>query len=128
VLPTSEREGLGQIVWSPLAQGVLTGKYSGGRRPEGSRATDRQRNQFMSDFLAPDVLDRVERLRSVAAAHGLSLAQLALAWCLRTPAVSSVIVGATRAEQLEENVGASGHALAPQALEEIERIVAGAAR
>jgi voltage-dependent potassium channel beta subunit len=125
VLPTSEREGVGQIVWSPLAQGVLTGKYGDGRRPEGSRAADRQRNQFMSDFLAPEVLERVERLRPVAAAHGLTLAQLALAWCLRTPAVSSVIVGATRAEQLEENLAASGRALDPQALDAIERILAG---
>jgi voltage-dependent potassium channel beta subunit len=125
VLPVCEREGVGQIVWSPLAQGVLTGKYGGGRRPEGSRAADRQRNRFMSDFLAPEVLERVEALRPVAGELGLSLAQLALAWCLRRPGVASVIVGATRPEQLEEDLAASGRALPPEALERIEGITGG---
>ncbi len=108
VLPTCEREGLGQIVWSPLAQGVLTGKYSGGARPSGTRAADSFRNQFMGAYLEPEALARVDALRPLAAELGLSLAQLALAWCLRSPGVASVIVGATRVAQLEENAKASG--------------------
>ncbi|MDH3214348.1 MAG: aldo/keto reductase family protein [Myxococcales bacterium] len=108
VLPVCEREGLGQVVFSPLGQGVLTGKYSGGRRPAGTRAADDQRNQFMRAYLEPEALARVDRLEPVAAELGLSLAQLALAWCLRRPNVASVIVGATRRAQLEENAKASG--------------------
>jgi len=108
VLPTCEREGLGQIVFSPLAQGVLTGKYSKGERPSGTRAVDSSRNQFMRAYLEPEILARVDALRPLAAELGLSLAQLALAWCLRLPGVASVIVGATRVAQLEENAKASG--------------------
>jgi voltage-dependent potassium channel beta subunit len=114
VLPVCEREGIGQIVWSPLAQGVLTGKYQGGVRPEGSRAADRERNAFMEALLQPDTLARVERLRPLASEVGCSLAQLALAWCLRHASVSSVIVGATRPEQLEENVKAASVTLPPE--------------
>jgi voltage-dependent potassium channel beta subunit len=108
VIPVCEREGLGQIVWSPLAQGVLTGKYSGGARPGGARASDAERNQFMRDFLAPELLGRVDGLRPLAAELGISLAQLALAWCLRRANVASVIVGATSVAQLQENARASG--------------------
>ncbi len=108
VLPTCEREGLGQIVFSPLAQGVLTGKYSKGERPSGTRAADSVRNQFMGAYLEPESLARVDALRPLAAELGLSLAQLALVWCLRSPGVSGVIVGATRVAQLEENAKASG--------------------
>ncbi len=108
VIPTCEREGVGQVVWSPLAQGVLTGKYDGGRRPEGSRASDSERNRFMDDFLSEEVLEQVEKLEPVARELGLTRAQLALAWCLRQPNVASVIVGATRPDQLEENAKASG--------------------
>jgi voltage-dependent potassium channel beta subunit len=108
VLPACEREGLGQIVWSPLAQGVLTGKYSGGARPGGARATDADRGRFMQDLLATELVARVDRLRPQAAELGLSLAQLALAWCLRRANVASVIVGATRVAQIEENVRAAG--------------------
>jgi voltage-dependent potassium channel beta subunit len=122
VLPVCQREGLGQVVWSPLAQGVLTGKYAGGQRPPGSRATDEERGRFMSDFLKGDALSRVEQLRPIAGDLGLSMAQLALAWCLRGPAVSSVIVGATRAEQLEENVKAAGRRLPAEALARIDEL------
>jgi voltage-dependent potassium channel beta subunit len=108
VIPVSEREGLGQLVFSPLAQGVLTGKYSSGARPHHSRGADAFRNQFMQDFLRPENLAKVDALRPLAAEIGLSLAQLALAWCLRQPNVASVIVGATRADQIEDNVRASG--------------------
>jgi voltage-dependent potassium channel beta subunit len=125
VLPVCEREGIGQIVWSPLAQGVLTGKYAGGRRPDGSRAIDPQRGVFMQDFLRPELLARVEALRPVAAQLGVSLAQLALAWCLRRPAVSSVIVGATQLAQLEENAKACELVLSPELLERVEAVVPG---
>lgn len=125
VLPVSRREGLGQVVWSPLAQGALTGKYSGGQRPTGSRATDQSRNVFMDDFLTPEILERVDRLKPLAKEAGVSLAQLALAWCLRDAGVSSVIVGATRPDQLEENVKASGVRLAPGLLERIDEIFPG---
>jgi len=122
VLPTCEREGIGQLVFSPLAQGVLTGKYSGGARPTGTRAADAFRNQFMRAYLEPDTLARVEALRPLAAELGLSLAQLALAWCLRSSAVASVIVGATRAEQLEENAKAAGVELPPEIVARIDAI------
>jgi voltage-dependent potassium channel beta subunit len=122
VLPTCEREGVGQVVFSPLAQGALTGKYSGGSRPIGTRAADPQRNAFMNAFLEPAELARVDALRPVADALGLSMAQLALAWCLRTRGVSSVIVGVTRAPQLEENAKASGVRLPAEALARIDEI------
>ena len=112
VLPVCRREGLGQIVFSPLAQGVLTGKYSGGSLPRDSRAADSFRNQFMGDFLRPENLAKVDAWRPVAATLGISLAQLAIAWCLRDPGVSSVLVGATQITQLEENLAASGLGLA----------------
>ena len=108
ILPVSEREGLGQIAFSPLGQGVLTGKYSGGRRPPGSRATDTERNTLMDAYLESASLARVDALAPLADELGISLAQLALAWCLRRPSVASVIVGATSSAQLEENAKASG--------------------
>jgi len=108
VIPVCEREGLGQVVWSPLAQGVLTGKYGGGATPSGTRAADKERSGFMQRFLKPEVLARVDKLRPFADELGLSLAQLALAFCLRQPNVSSVIVGATSVRQVEENVKAAG--------------------
>ncbi len=122
LLPVSEREGLGQVVFSPLGQGVLTGKYSGGARPRGSRGADPERNQFMGRYLEDEALARVDRLRPLAADLGLSLAQLALAWCLRWPAVSSAIVGATRIPQLEDDCKASGVVLADEVLARIEEI------
>jgi voltage-dependent potassium channel beta subunit len=125
VLPACERLGIGQIVWSPLAQGVLTGKYGGGRRPAGSRATDAQRGGFMQDFLRPEVLARVEALRPLAAGLGVSLAQLALAWCLRRAEVSSVIVGATAPSQLEEDAKACEISLPPEALARIDSLFPG---
>ncbi len=124
VIPVCEEEGLGQIVWSPLAQGVLTGKYAGGARPSGTRAADPERNRFMGRFLAPEVLEKVEQLRSVARELGVTLAQLALAFCLRHPNVASVIVGATRLEQLEENAAASGLRLPPEAESALDTLFA----
>lgn len=122
VIPTCAREGLSQIVFSPLAQGALTGKYSGGRIPERSRANDPKRNRWMGRALDADVLERVDRLAPLADDLGVSLAQLALAWCLRQQNVASVIVGATRLEQLEENVKAVGLALPEDVRREIDAL------
>jgi voltage-dependent potassium channel beta subunit len=108
VLPVCEREGLGQVVFSPLAQGVLSGKYGGGAKPGDSRAADDERNRFMGDYLRPEVLARVDELVPIARDLDLSPAQLALAWCLRQPGVSSTIVGITKESQLRDNVAASG--------------------
>jgi voltage-dependent potassium channel beta subunit len=125
VLQTSEREGLGQVVFSPLAQGALTGKYSGGRIPERSRANDPKRNLWMNDYLVPEILDRVDRLGPIAKDLGISMAQLALTWCLRQTGVSSVIIGATRSEQPEENVKAIGVEIPETALERIDAVFPG---
>ncbi len=122
VLPVCRQEGLGQVVFSPLAQGVLTGKYSGGARPAGSRAVDAERNQFMNAFLAEEVIERVERLKPAADELGISVAQLALAWCLRDPGVSSVIVGATTTGQIEENAKASGLRLPDELVSRIDAL------
>jgi voltage-dependent potassium channel beta subunit len=125
VLPTSERLGIGQVVFSPLAQGVLTGKYLPGQPPPaGSRAADESSNSFMGRYLNEENLNRVQRLRPVAQRAGLTLAQLALAWCLRQDNVSSVIVGATRTEQIEENVKASGAQIDLEVWEEVEKVTA----
>jgi voltage-dependent potassium channel beta subunit len=122
VMPICEREGLGQIAFSPLAQGVLTGKYAGGAVPAGTRGADSFRNQFMRHFLEARTLAQVEALRPLAKELGASLAQLALAWCLRRPNVASVIVGATRAEQLDENAKAAGLAIPPEIAARIDAI------
>jgi aryl-alcohol dehydrogenase-like predicted oxidoreductase len=122
VVPACEREGLSQIVFSPLGQGVLSGKYSGGAKPSNSRAADAQRNQFMRAYLAPEVLGRVDRLQPIANELGITLAQLALAWCLRLPNLASVIVGATRPSQLEENAKASGVRIPAELQARIEAI------
>lgn len=110
VIPACEREGLSQIVWSPIAQGVLTGKYRPGQpAPEGSRATDEKGGADMvKRFLRDEVLERVEKLRPLADQAGLSLAQLAVAWVLQNRNVASAIIGASRPEQVHENVKAAG--------------------
>ncbi|MET7998965.1 aldo/keto reductase family protein [Amycolatopsis sp. NPDC005232] len=110
VVPASEREGLSQIVWSPIAQGVLTGKYKAGRPlPEGSRATDENGGANMvKRFLNDETLTAVAKLEPLAAQAGLSMAQLAVAWVLQNPNVASAIIGASRPEQVHENVKAAG--------------------
>jgi aryl-alcohol dehydrogenase-like predicted oxidoreductase len=109
VIPTCEKLGIGQIVWSPIAQGVLTGKYLPGQPPpKGSRATDESGAQFISRFMTDDVLTRVQKLVPIAREAGLSMAQLAIAWVLQNPNVSSAIVGATRPEQIRDNAKAAG--------------------
>jgi aryl-alcohol dehydrogenase-like predicted oxidoreductase len=122
LLPVSSRVGVSTLAWSPLAQGVLTGKYSGGRRPEGSRAADGFRRQFMEKLLGDERAARVDGLRPFADALGISVAQLALAWCLRGTNVASLIVGATRETQLDDNAGASGRSLPAEVREGIDRL------
>ena len=110
VVPTSEELGVGQIVWSPIAQGVLTGKYKpGAQPPAGSRATDAGGGaDNIARWLNADVLNAVETLAPIAAEAGLSMAQLAVAWVLQNPNVSAAIIGASRPEQVSENVKAAG--------------------
>lgn len=125
VVPVSVREGVGQVVFSPLAQGVLTGKYKpGAPLPEGSRATDPGSNMFIHRVLTEENLRKVEKLQPIASDLGLSVSQLALAWILRLPNISSCIIGASRPEQVEENVKASGVALSAETLQAIEDILA----
>ncbi len=124
VFPLCAEEGIGQIVWSPLAQGVLTGKYRpGAPPPEDSRAASPGMGQFMARWRHDDVLKAVQRLGPVAEARGLSMAQLALAWVLRDANVASAIVGATRPEQVEANAAAAGVTLGPDTLAEIDDIL-----
>jgi len=127
VVPTSEELGLSQIVWSPIAQGVLTGKYLPGQAPpEGSRATDDKSGaNFIQALLRDDVLNAVQKLRPLADEAGLTMAQLAVAWVLQNPNVASAIVGATRPEQLEENVKAAGVKLDADLLKKIDEVVGG---
>jgi aryl-alcohol dehydrogenase-like predicted oxidoreductase len=124
VIPLSQREGIGQIVWSPMAQGVLSGKYQpGAEPPQGSRATDERGSTFISGFLTDSVLSTVQQLRPVAQDAGLTMAQLAVAWTLQNPAVSAAIVGATRPEHVRENVKASGVKLDPAIMARIDEII-----
>ncbi|MDC3416966.1 aldo/keto reductase family protein [Aquibacillus salsiterrae] len=122
VMPVSEKHGIGQVVFSPLAQGVLTGKYKKSEAvPEDSRAAQKDLN--MSRVLSEENLDKVEQLKGIAKEENLSLAQLAIAWILRQPNVASALVGASRPEQLEENTKASGVKLSGETLERIEGIL-----
>ncbi|MCE6997727.1 aldo/keto reductase family protein [Saccharothrix sp. S26] len=126
VIPTSEREGISQIVWSPIAQGVLTGKYLPGRPvPEGSRATDENGSKFIQRFLRDEVLTKVQQLKPLAEEAGLSLAQLAVAWTLQNPNVASAIIGASRPEQVHENVKAAGVKLEDELLKKIDDVLEG---
>ena len=124
VVPLCRREGLGQVVWSPILQGVLTGKYRpGAQPPAGSRATDESGGRFIRRWISDDVLDRVQQLQPIAADHGLSLAQLAVAWVLQNRNVSAAIIGATRPEQVRENVQAAGVRLDDDVLKRIDEIL-----
>ena len=125
VVPTSDELGIGQIVWSPIAQGVLTGKYQPGQpAPAGSRATDDKSGaDFIARWLSDEVLTRVQQLRPLAEQAGLTMAQLAVAWVLQNPNVSSAIVGATRPEQLRDNVKASGVKLDADLLKAIDEVL-----
>ncbi len=125
VVPASQELGLGQIVWSPLAQGVLTGKYKAGQQPPaGSRATDEKSGAgFIARWLEDDVLNTVARLAPLADQAGLTMGQLAIAWVLSNPNVSAAIIGASRPEQVRDNVKASGVTLEPGLLKAIDEIV-----
>ena len=126
VFPLCAAEGIGQIVWSPLRQGILTGKYRPGQAPApGTRAASAQMGTFIKDKLDAAALAGVERLRPIAAELGVTLAQLALAWVLRRPEVSSAIIGASRPAQVAENAAASGLALAPEVVARVEAAVNG---
>jgi len=125
IIPLCEREGIGQVVFSPLAQGILTGKYKPNMAPPpDSRAADPKQNQFLpAERLDPAQLERVQKLKPLAARLGLSIAQLSLAWCLRKPNVSSVIIGASRASQVEDNAKASGARLGDEIWCEFDEIL-----
>jgi aryl-alcohol dehydrogenase-like predicted oxidoreductase len=121
VVPLSMKEGLGQLVFSPIAQGALTGKYApGAAPPDGSRATDPSGSGFISRWLNEQVLTAVQRLTPLAAEAGLSLAQLAVAWTLQNPGVSAAIIGATRPEQVRENAAAVSVRLGADLLRQID--------
>jgi aryl-alcohol dehydrogenase-like predicted oxidoreductase len=125
VIPLCEQEGIGQVVFSPIAQGVLTGKYLPGSAPPArSRATDEKSGSgFIARLLTDDLLSRVQQLRPVAEQAGLTLAQLAVAWTLQNPNVAAAIIGATRPEQVRENVRASGVRLDAAVLAQIDEIL-----
>lgn len=126
VIPLCEREGIGQIVFSPLAQGILTGKYKPGQQPEqGTRATDEKANMFMRGQLTDEKLTAVQHLQEVAQEGGYTLSQLALAWILRQKNVSSAIIGASRPQQVIENVKASEITLSDDVLTRIDQILEG---
>ncbi len=122
VVPACEELGISQIVWSPIAQGVLTGKYVAGQAPpQGSRAADEKGGADMiSRFMNDDVLTRVQALKPVADEAGLTMAQLAVAWVLQNPNVAAALVGASRPEQVGENVKAAGVQLEPELLATID--------
>jgi len=127
VVPLSQQEGIGQIVWSPIAQGILTGKYLPGKKPPaGSRATDKKSGAgFISRWMTDDVLTAVQKLNPIAQEVGLSMSQLALAWALQNQNVSAVIMGATKPQQVKENVKAAGVKLEPSVMVAIDSVLSG---
>jgi aryl-alcohol dehydrogenase-like predicted oxidoreductase len=127
VIPLCAANGISQIVWSPLGQGVLTGKYRPGEAPaQGTRATSDEMGGFMQNLLTPAILEAVQNLRPMADEAGLTLSQFALAWVLREPNVASAIIGASRPEQVHENAAASGATVDPALFTRAEEIVAAA--
>jgi 1-deoxyxylulose-5-phosphate synthase len=128
VIPLCAANGISQIVWSPLAQGLLTGKYKPGTPPPAdSRAAHDDMNIFMDSWLTPALLEAVDQLRPLAAEAGCSMAQFALAWILREANIASAIIGASRPEQVSDNAAASGLKIDPALFAKAEAIVAGAA-
>ena len=121
LIPFCAAHGISQIVWSPLAQGVLTGKYEPGEdHPEDSRAASDAMGWAMDRYLADEVLEAVQKLKPVADGAGLTMVEMALAWVLREPNVASAIVGASRPEQVHSNAKASGMELSDDVLEAID--------
>ena len=125
-MPVCAREGIGLVVYSPLAQGLLTGKYKPGQPlPEGSRAADPKQNAFLNGGdLDNAVLEKVQKLVPIAEQNDMTLSQLALAWCLRKSEVSSVIIGASKPEQVDDNAGASGKTLSPEQWKAVDEALA----
>ncbi|MGJ9424495.1 aldo/keto reductase family protein [Nesterenkonia halotolerans] len=124
VIPASEELGISQIVWSPIAQGVLTGKYLPGEAaPEGSRASDKEAGKFIDRYMNEEILTAVQKLKPIAEDHGLNLAQLAVAWVLQNPNVASALVGASRPEQIASNVAAAGVTLDDAAMHSIDSVL-----
>ena len=129
VIPFCAANGVSQIVWSPLAQGVLTGKYlPGAQRPADSRASSESMGGMMQNWLGPEILEAVQTLKPLAKEAGCTLTQFALAWVLREPNVASAIVGASRPDQLDENAAASGLEVDPALFAKAEALVAGVER
>jgi aryl-alcohol dehydrogenase-like predicted oxidoreductase len=126
LIPFCDEEGISQIVWSPLAQGVLTGKYRPGEPPpEDSRAASDAMNWAMDRYRSDELIEAVQRLIPVAEGAGLSMATMALAWCLRQDNLASVIIGASRPEQVHENAKAAGVKLSDDTLEAIDEALEG---
>lgn len=125
VIPACDEAGMGQIVWSPIAQGILTGKYLPGQpAPAGTRGADPDLGRFLQKWMRDDLLTAVQELGSIASDHGLTRGQLAIAWVLQNPSISAAIVGATRPEQVHENVKASGVKLSADAMAAIDQLLA----
>ena len=124
VIPVSSKLGVGQIVFSPLAQGVLTGKYRGGRIPEGTRGSNPEINRWVQNMIASGVMAKVDALEDLANELGITFPEMALAWILRQPNVASALVGASRPEQIEANVKAVEIELCQDTLDKIEAILA----
>ncbi len=125
VVPVCKANGIGQIVWSPIAQGALSGKYLPGKKPPaGSRATDKKGGANMiARWMRDEVLSAVQKLKPIAASVDLTLSQLSIAWVLQNPNVSSAIIGATKPSQIKENVKASGVKLSQATMREIDRVL-----
>lgn len=124
VIPVSSKHGISQVVFSPLAQGVLTGKYTSGNIPSGSRAANEEINRFVKDYLNEDVLSKVKQLEGLSKELDTTLPALAIAWVLRQPNVASALVGASRPDQIEANVQGSSLELSEDVIEQIEEIIA----
>ncbi|NNF06267.1 MAG: aldo/keto reductase family protein [Candidatus Eisenbacteria bacterium] len=120
LIPRCRTEGIGLIVYSPLAQGILTGKYGSGKRPAGSRATTKWK-KFMDKWMEEDDFKKIRVLQRVSKRKGKSMAQVALAWTLRDPVVSSAIIGATSLDQLKENLKAIKVRLTQKDLDELDK-------
>jgi len=126
VIPLCASEGISQIVWSPLAQGVLTGKYLKGKKaPVDSRAVNPQMNIFMDKWLEDELLSVIDGLRPIATDMGISMTQLALAWVLREPNLAAAIIGASKPEQVLENASASGITLDDAVIQAIDNVLDG---
>ncbi len=123
VVPASIEEGLGQVVFSPLAQGMLTGKYGKNAIPEGSRASEERGGLWLRPWMRDEVFEAVDRVRIVADELGVTMAQLALAWCAHKPGVASVIFGASSVKQVEENVSAAKASLSDEMVKRVEAAV-----